>query len=153
MIGREDEGPLWAVLGRSRGLCWRSWGALGACVGGHGPLLEPMWAVLAGSRGLCGWPGVALRPLWPVLGGSQGLCGRSWAVLGRKVALAQTRIRSGERIWAEKWAWPKRECDLDRWPGPGARGRSGAETDGDPQQRWERWDLPERSGGPVPIFL
>ena len=36
-----------AVLSRSWGLCCRSWGALGAYVGGLGPLLEPMLAVLA----------------------------------------------------------------------------------------------------------
>ena len=29
-------GPLWAVLGRSQGQCWRSWAALGAYVGGLG---------------------------------------------------------------------------------------------------------------------
>ena len=36
-----------AVLSRSWGLCWRSWGALGAYVGDLGPLLESMLAVLA----------------------------------------------------------------------------------------------------------
>ena len=50
MVGREVDGPLWAVVGRSlaalgayvgglgrcRGLCWRSWAALGAYVGGLG---------------------------------------------------------------------------------------------------------------------
>ena len=39
-----------AVLSRSWGLCWRSWGALGAYVGDLGPLLESMLAVLACLR-------------------------------------------------------------------------------------------------------
>ena len=34
--------PLLAVLGGSWGLCWRSWSALGAYVGGLGLLLGPM---------------------------------------------------------------------------------------------------------------
>ena len=67
MVGREVDGPLCAVLGRSWGLCWRSggglgtyfgdlgpflglygrsWAALGAYVGGLGPLLGPLLAVL-----------------------------------------------------------------------------------------------------------
>ena len=40
-------GPLWVVLGRSRGLCGRSWAALGASVGGPGLLSGPLCAVLA----------------------------------------------------------------------------------------------------------
>ena len=36
-----------AVLSRSWGLCWRSWGALGAYVGDLGPLLESKLAVWA----------------------------------------------------------------------------------------------------------
>ena len=36
-----------AVLGRSWALCWRSWAALGAYVGGPGPLLGPLFAILA----------------------------------------------------------------------------------------------------------
>ena len=35
-------GPMLAVLGRSWGLCWRSWAALRAYVGGLGLLLGPM---------------------------------------------------------------------------------------------------------------
>ena len=50
-----------AVWGRS----WSLWAALGAYVGGLGPLLGPMLAVL---------------------GRSWGPCWRSWAVLGRNVA-------------------------------------------------------------------
>ena len=56
---------------RSRGLCWRSWAALGAYVGGLGPLLGPMLAVLG--------------PMLAVLGRSWGLCGRSWAAPGAHV--------------------------------------------------------------------
>ena len=46
MVDREADVPVWVVLGRSCGLCWRSWAALGAYVDGLGPLLEPMLAVL-----------------------------------------------------------------------------------------------------------
>ena len=42
-----------SVLGRTWNLCWRSWAALGAYVGGLGPLLEPMLAVLGRSWSLC----------------------------------------------------------------------------------------------------
>ena len=59
--------PLLAVLGRSWGLCWRSWAALGAYVrdlgppvGGLGSLLGPMLAVLAALGASVGGPG----PSW-----------------------------------------------------------------------------------------
>ena len=58
-------------MGRSWGLCWRSGAALGAVVGGPGPLLGPLLAVLGRSWAYVPGP----RP--------QGLCWRSWAVLGR----------------------------------------------------------------------
>ncbi len=38
-LDREVDGPVWVVLGRSWGLCMRAWAALGAFVGGLGPLL------------------------------------------------------------------------------------------------------------------
>ena len=66
MVGREVDGPLWAVLGRS-------WGF----VGDPGLLLVPLWAVLGRSWGSVGGPGLLLGPLWAVLGRSWGLCGRS----------------------------------------------------------------------------
>ena len=44
---------MWSVLGRTWNLCWRSWAALGAYVGGLGPLLERMLAVLGRSWSLC----------------------------------------------------------------------------------------------------
>ena len=47
MVDREVDVPVWVVLGRSCGLCWRSWAALGASVGGLGPLLGLMLLVLA----------------------------------------------------------------------------------------------------------
>ena len=56
MVDREVDVPVWVVLGRSCGLCWRSWAALGAYVGGLGPLLGPTLAVLGRSWGLCWWP-------------------------------------------------------------------------------------------------
>ena len=69
------------VLGRSRDLCEGSWAALGAYIGGFGPLLGPMLAVLGRSRGICGRAEVVLGPLWVVLGCSRGLCERSWDVI------------------------------------------------------------------------
>ena len=41
-------GPVLAVLGRSWALCWRSWAALGAYVGGLGSGSGPKLAVLGG---------------------------------------------------------------------------------------------------------
>ena len=43
-----------SVLSRSWGLCWRSWAALGAYVGGLGLLLGPKLTVLGRFRGLSG---------------------------------------------------------------------------------------------------
>ena len=54
-------GPLWAVLGRSCGLCWRSWAAPG-----------PLQKVLGRSWGLCWWS-------WAALGASGGGPGGSGA--------------------------------------------------------------------------
>ena len=63
-----------SVMGRSRGLCWRSRSALGAYVGRLGPLSGPMLAVLGRS-----WAYV------DDLGRSRGPCWRSWAALGAYV--------------------------------------------------------------------
>ena len=60
MVDREVDVPVWVVLGRSCGLCWRSWAALGAYVGGLGPLLGPVLAVLAALGSSVGGPG----PSW-----------------------------------------------------------------------------------------
>ena len=57
MVDREVDGSVWVVLGRSWGCCVRSWVALGAYVGGLGPLLGPVSAVLGRSWGLCGRSG------------------------------------------------------------------------------------------------
>ena len=59
--------PLLAVLGRSWGLCWRSWAALGVYVGGPGPLLGLLWAVLGRLGAYVGGPGRLL-----VLSGGSG---------------------------------------------------------------------------------
>ena len=105
MVGREVDGPLCAVLGRSWGLCWRSWCGLGTYVGGPGPLLGlngRSWAALGASvAGL----GLLLEPMLAVLGRSWGLCGRSWAVLAPLWA-----VLGGHQ--AEKWPRPERESDL-----------------------------------------
>ena len=89
MVDREVDVPVWLVLGRSCGLCWRSWAALGAYAGGLGPLLGLTLSVLGPSWGLCGrsWAALGayvgglvrlLGPMLAVLGCSQALCRRSW---------------------------------------------------------------------------
>ena len=78
-------GPLRAVLGCSWHLCWRSWAALGAFVGGPDPLLSP-WAALGayvGGPGLLLGPVLAvLGPLGTYVGGLGSLLGPMLAVLG-----------------------------------------------------------------------
>ena len=63
MVDREVDWPVWVVLGRSWGLCVRSWAALGAYVGGLGAVLGPMLAILGRSWGSTGGPGPILGPL------------------------------------------------------------------------------------------
>ena len=59
-VDREDDVPVWVVLGRSWGLCWRSWVALGAYVGGLGPLWALCWRSWAALRAYVRGP----RPSW-----------------------------------------------------------------------------------------
>ena len=98
MVGCEVAGPLWMVLGRSGGLCMRSWAALGAYVGSWG-LCGRSWAALGASVGGLGsllgprvrsWAAIGayvgglravLGPMLAILGRSWGLCERSWAPL------------------------------------------------------------------------
>ena len=144
MVCREVDGPLWAVLGRSRGLCGRSWTALGAGVGGLGPLSGlcgrswaalgasvdglgllsgPLAAVLGSSRGLCGRSWAVSGPLWAVLGRSRGLCGRSWQGIRLKSGPFSSgkAIRTGDQ--AGKWPFLERERSF---LGSGLRGTPGA---------------------------
>ena len=105
MVDREVGWPVW-ILGRSWGLCVRSWAALGAYVGGLGLLFGSMlvfrgrswdlfwvsWAVLGPLRALLGCSWALSGRSWLHLGGSWGLVGdhgallgfswRSWAALG-----------------------------------------------------------------------
>ena len=69
-VDRKVDVPVWVVLGRSCGLCWRSWAALGAHVGGLGVLLEPKLAVLGRSWASMGGLGPPLGPMLAVLGRS-----------------------------------------------------------------------------------
>ena len=111
MVGREVYRPLWVGLscsqGCSLGLCWLTWVALKASVGGLGSLLGPMLAAF---------------------GRSWGLCWRSWAALG-------ALLGGPGPSWAEKWPGPRRGGDLASDPGrkvagaaphprPGPRGPS-----------------------------
>ena len=52
MVGREVDGPLWAIVAGHRGLCGRFEVAVGASVGGLGSLSGPLRAVLGRYRGL-----------------------------------------------------------------------------------------------------
>ena len=85
-----------AVLARSWALCWRSWAALGAYVGGLGLLLGPMLTVLGRFRGLSGRSWDAFGPKLAVLGG-----------LGAEVV----GLGSDQ---GEKWPKPERERDPQR---------------------------------------
>ena len=91
-------GLVLVVLGRSQGLCGRSWAALGAYVGGLGTLLGVLWAVLGHSKGLCGRS-------WPLLGLHRALLGPVLAVL----AALGAYVGNPGRPWAEKWPKPERE--------------------------------------------
>ena len=77
MVDREVDGPVWMVLGRSLGLCVRSWAALEAYVGGPGAVLGPLLAILGRSWASTGGPGPRLGPLCAILGRSWSLCWRS----------------------------------------------------------------------------
>ena len=68
-------------MGRSWGLRWRSWAAVGAYAGGLGSLLGPM---LAGFGRLGAYVG-GLGRSWSLSSRSWGLCWRSWVALGAYV--------------------------------------------------------------------
>ena len=77
MLDREVDVPVCLVLGRSYGLCWRSWAVVGAYVSGFGPLLGPRLAVLGGLGAYVGGLGPLLGPMLAVLGRSWDPCWRS----------------------------------------------------------------------------
>ena len=114
MVDREVDGPVWVVLGRFGGLCVRSWAALGAFVGGPGPLLWPLLAVLgrswasAGglgpSWGLCWRSWAAPGALWAVLGRSWGLSWRSWAALGAAAGGPGSLLGPSLAVLGRSWA-------------------------------------------------
>ena len=89
-------GPLWAVLGRSCGLCWRSWAAL-----------EPLRAVEGRSWGLCwrSWAalGAHVGDLGAYVGGLGTFLGPMLAVL----AALGAYVGGPGRSWAEKWPKPE----------------------------------------------
>ena len=72
-------GPMLAVLGRSWGLCARSWAALGAHVGGPRPSWDLCWRSWATLRAYVGGLGPLLGHMLAVLRCSWGLYGRSEA--------------------------------------------------------------------------
>ena len=95
-----------AVLGRSWGLCWQSWGAPGDHAGGLGPLLELMLAVFGRSWNLCWRSWVVLGPKWSVLGPMLAVLGPVRIVGARKVE--KLLFPSGKaRFWEVREAAPE----------------------------------------------
>ena len=91
-------GPMLAILGRSWDLCWQSWAALGAYVGGLRGGSGPKLAVLACLGAKVVGLGSGSRPKLKVLAclGAKAVgLGRG---SGRKVALARAGKRSGQEI-------------------------------------------------------
>ena len=116
----------------SRGLCWRSWAALGAYVGGLGAYvggLGPMLAVLGRSWGLFwrSWAalGAYVRGLGSGSGPKLAVLGPKWSVL-EAIRAKSGPNPSGKAIWqadqAGKWPKPEREGDQDCGAPPGAAG-------------------------------
>ena len=112
--------PLLAVLGLSWGRCVLSWAALGAYVGGLGPLLGPTLAVLGRSWGseaekceergyfenvLISRVGARSAAWGSVLSCSWGLCWRSWAALGPLQAVLGGSWGRCVRSWAALGAY------------------------------------------------
>ena len=56
-------GPMLAVLGRSWGLCWPSWAALGAYMGGLGQSLDLCWRSWAALGAYVGGLGSLWGPM------------------------------------------------------------------------------------------
>ena len=95
---------LWAVMIRSQGLCWLCWAALGAYVGGLGPLLGPMLAILVCCQGLS-WRSRAA--LGAQVGGPEGAAGPKLAVLPALralPALGADQVKSGPNP-SGSWIW------------------------------------------------
>ena len=107
MVDREVDGPVWVVLGRFGGLCVWSWTALGAFVGGPGPLLWPLLAVVGRSWASVGGPGLLLGLMLAVLGRSWGsvgaVLGLSWAYAGYPRSLLGPILAVLGRSWALCW--------------------------------------------------
>ena len=122
MLDCEGDVPVWVVLGRSCGLCWRSWAALGAYVGGLGALLGPMLAVLGRSWDLCWRSWAALGAYVGGLGSGSGpklaVLGPKWSVL-EAIRAKSSPNPSGNAIrhsdQGEKW--PKAEREQGAAPG------------------------------------
>ena len=121
-IGTDWNGMAWNGwgLGRSWGVCWRSWAVLGRKISKNMTNLKlslflereerdlrPWGAVLGRSWGLCGWSWPLVGPMLAILGRSWGLCWRSWAVLGPLLAVLGRLVpKSGPNPSgkAENWA-------------------------------------------------
>ena len=104
MVGREVDGPLCAVLGRSWDLCWRSWAALGPFVGGLALLLGPMVAVLCRFGIFVGGPDPSWAALLGYVGGLGSLWGPMLGVLGLMLAVLGCSWDLCWRSWAALWA-------------------------------------------------
>ena len=115
----------------SRGLCWRSWAALGAYVGGLGPLLGPMLVVLGRSWGLCWRSWAALRAYVGGLGSGSGpklaVLGPKWSVL-EAIRAKSGPNPSGKAIWQADQGGKVAQTRAGRpfWGGDGNPAFSGA---------------------------
>ena len=81
MLDREVDVPVWVVLGRSCGVCWRSRASLGAHVGGLGSSWDLCWRSWAALGAYVGGLGRSEAALGTYVGG----LGRFWAALGASV--------------------------------------------------------------------
>ena len=96
------------VLGRSQGLCGRSWVALRAFAGGHGSVLGPMLAFWGRSWAYVDGLGPLLGALLAVLGRSWGLCKRSWERIRAQVGGLGVKVVDLGSDQGEKWPKPER---------------------------------------------
>ena len=109
-------GPVLAVSGHSLGLCWRSWVALGAYMGGLGPKNAKNMATLMATFKIYlflerehdlrpgGRSGAALGAyvvgLGPLLEPMLAVLGRSWSLCWRSWAARRAYVGSPGRSWA-----------------------------------------------------
>ena len=144
MVGCEVDGPVWVVLGRSWGLCVRSWVAIGGrCLrsgGGLGTYVGDLelllgldgrsWVAFGASIGGLGCTWAALGAYGGDLGPLLSLCKRFWAALGAYVGgLGRSwglSLRSWPLLGPPKAVLGRDQGEKLPRPGKVARTRAGA---------------------------